>query len=470
MQTQPQPTPDTNMNTSMVLTRAAGQVARKIDRAISPRMLTGREITMTSTGANGKVITTTYTEPDYAGTKGWYQFGDYVNVLFFALIGSAVIHFLWTLINSVIDFGTSENQEERQQRLFDGELIKRGLRLAVLLFFGLATWAYQYYPSASGKLTVGGITIMDASVVEDTASPWVNLMNPINLIAAPPGASAGGADSSISGTIAKASSKLGAWHFARQSITATARMQAINAAQAFWDSVHPAGTSPTMGPPVADPNSGPTGELGTSLGSITKLINLIGNSIVSYGMSVLLLFMNFGLDVMIVRTLMFNAIYMLIAYKVAIMILPLALVAAYWYQWDGVLRGVIQIMIVTFISLNVLADMTAIVVSPEQVQAIITEANAQSLSADMNAEMAKYVKAEYARMTAGGETVTWEQFKSQVVNDLGKDVNVYMFNLDATFWAPVRVFLMLTIMVTLVGKIGIVISDTISGSMSYHRS
>lgn len=468
MQTQPPKSPDTNMNTALVMTKAAGEVARKIDRAISPRMLSGREITLTSTGANGKVITTTYTEPDYAGTKGWYQFGDYVNVLFFCLVGAGVVHFIWSLLNSVIDFGTSESHEDRVQRLYNGELLKRGMRLAVLLFLGLATWAYQYYPSASGKLTVAGMTFLDASSVEDTASPWVNLMNPIGLIAAAPGANPA-ADSSISGTIAKASAKLGAWHFARQSITTTARTQAINAAETFWNSVHPAGTSPTMGPPVGNPAGGPTGELGSDVGSIAKLFNLIGNSIVSYGMSVLLLFMNFGLDVMIVRTLMFNAIYMLIAYKVAVMLLPLALVAAYWYQWDGVLRGVIQIMIVTFIGLNVLADMTAIVVSPEQVQAIITEANAQSLSTDKQAEMMKFVKAEYAKMTAGGEVVTWEQYKSQVVNDIGKDINVYMFNLDATFWAPVRVFLMLTIMITLVGKIGLVISDTISGTMSYHR-
>ena len=44
-----------------------------------------------------------------------------------------------------------------------------------------------------------------------------------------------------------------------------------------------------------------------------------------------------------------------------------------------------------------------------------------------------------------------------------------VFNFDTLFFVPLRVLMMFSILLVLIGKIGTVISDTISGTMSYHR-
>jgi hypothetical protein len=441
-------TPDQVVNTVMVLTQAVVYIADKINTALSATM-----------GQGG------------AGAS----FSDYIFTFFIGLVLVAFIMLGWETLNVVLDAGTGTSvQESGWRRLFDTGLVKKWLRFALFTMLGSGVLIYEYTPDLTfGPLRVDQGQIQD--VVNNVGGGIVNLVNPIDQVHA------------VGATIKGASQTLGAYYFAIAAQEAAAKNQAINAARTVWADLHPAGTA-VAPPPGQQPEqagavnaAGAAGGTGLasylegkppdSDGIIVMAIRWVATVMTQGAVSAFLLFMNLGLDVMIVRCLMFNAIYMMMAYKIAILILPVALVAAYWNHWESILRGVVQVIIITVISLNILADLTAIVVSPTAVAELCTSANAQSQSTAANADVVNYAKKIYASMNTGpmAGKVTEAAYYAEVGDVLGSPANAYVFNFDALFWAPVRVILLMTIMVTLVGKIATVIGDTISGTMTYHR-
>lgn len=420
--------PDQILNTALILTQAVDAVAHHISDALQPSIL--RNVAD----------------------------GDYAFWLFALLCMVLVMKLLWDGGKLWLDAGTAAAEGKGHGLFFhilDTGYLKKLLKGAILLTLGAGSFAYLYMGGkTSGSAPAGfGVTSMvNETAVQngmDAMSPILEMMDPMAQV------------DSIANTIKKDSGQLGAWAFTRQAVDATARMQAGNAAAKVWDDNHPNGQ--------ADSNSqnspsgmSPSDLVKWVLDQAFSTVTMGLNQLITYGMSILLLFMNFGLDVMIVRCLMFNAIYLMMAYRIAVFLLPIALVAAWWDQWIGTLRGIVVVMITTTISLNVLADMTAIICSPEQVTSIITMSEDHSTAP---AAMERFAKMAYA----DDPTLAKEAFVAKVQNALGDPTASYVFNTEATFWAPIKFFVIFTMLIMLVGKIGTVISDAMAGSMSYHR-
>jgi len=434
--------PDQQMGTALLITKMSGELARRIDAALTP--------TMGGNNPTGISLST------------------YMYWLFIILIGYGLLSLIWEAANILLDAGTEEH-DGHFKRLADTGFLKKVIKFMILCTLGIGALFTVYKadpnldPSTFKPLGVQQSAAYIASD-DNIGGRLTEMMNPITKIVSPVGTPAA-VDSSITGTIAKNSAKLGAYYLATQSQNMAGQAAATTAAETVWNDLHPNGTS--TNPSLPEGRSW----IGQQVQDIAGLFNAARGWLISSMSGFFLLWMNFGLDVLVVKTLVFNAIYLMMAYKVAVMILPVAFIAAYWHHWEGVLKGVIQTMIVATISLNVLADCTAILVSPDQITQIITDAQAQSQSADIKASMELYARNVYSEMVSemGAASVTKQAFTDKVVNLLGDPRTARIFNFDTCFFVPLRVLMMFSILLVLIGKIGTVISDTISGSMSYHR-
>lgn len=445
--------PDKAVNSCMVLTQAIGYIAEKINEALSPGNL-----------------------GDINGSTS-YGFTDYMYMLFMGMIMVAVFMLVFETLNTVMDAGTGNGEHDfGWRRLFDTGLIKKWIKFLVLVTVGGAIFIYEYRPPISFRILRLDQDVFQ-SQIDNIANPLVNWVNPIDKVKA------------VGNVIKSSSETLGAFYFAIQAQVAAAQGQAMKAGETVWNDMHPPGTEVAVPPGQSGDAWSMSGWArrkmveGAALteaekqaqevsdGVLSKALTWIGNVLAGVGTAMFLLLMNIGLDIMIVRCLMFNAIYMMMAYKIAMLLLPIACVAAFWDRWESVLRGTLQVIIITVISLNVLTDLASIIVSPTGVQQLCQDANAQSLSSEPAASTLAYAKKIYADMNTGPNAgrVTKQEYLQKVTNELGDPTNAHVFNLDVTFWAPVRVILLMTIMVTLVGKIATVIGDTISGTMTYHR-
>jgi len=433
--------PDQQMGTALLITKMSGELARRIDQALTP--------TMGGNNPSGIALST------------------YIYWLFLILIGYGLFSLIWEAANILLDAGTEEH-DGPFKRLADTGFLKRVIKFMILSTLGIGALftVYKSDPLLDTSFKPLGVQQSAAYLASDDniGGRLSEMLNPISKIVAPVG-TAPALDSTITGTIAKNSAKLGAYYLATQSQSMAGQAAATTAAETVWNDLHPNGT--TTNPSLPDGRSW----ISQQVSDIAGLFNAARGWLISSMSAFFLLWMNFGLDVLVVKTLVFNAIYLMMAYKIAVMILPVAFIAAYWHHWEGVLKGVIQTMIVATISLNVLADATAILVSPDQITQIITDAQVQAQSTDAKASMELYARNVYAEMVneMGASAITKQVFTDKVVNLLGDPRTARIFNFDTCFFVPLRVLMMFSILLVLIGKIGTVISDTISGTMSYHR-
>jgi len=440
IQAAPTPPPDEQMSTAMIITKGAGFIAQKINNALTPDMA---KDALDPT----KVSLSTYM---------FWLFIIFVSWGFFTLV--------WEAINLVLDAGTEEH-ESNWKKLVDTGLLKRAFKFFILTSLGTGALFFIYNPPANFaplKTAVDSVWVND---VGNTGGALTGMMTPINLIVAPNANVNPALDSSITGIIKKNSAILGAFYISSQSRNFAAQASASSAAEQVWKEYHPNGE--VENPVVSDSRT----FLGRAWDDFVGLVNAAKSGIVGVWSTMILVWMNFGLDVLIVRTLVINAIYLMMAYKIAVLALPVAFVAAYWQNFEGVLKGVIQTMLVSTIALNVMASATAVIVSPDQITAIITQATFQAMSTDAKAAMELYCKKIYAEMSSASRTkpLTKQEYITNVVNLMGDPDTARVFNMDVQFFVPLRVLMMFSILIVLVGKLGTVISDTISGTMSYHR-
>lgn len=209
--------------------------------------------------------------------------------------------------------------------------------------------------------------------------------------------------------------------------------------------------------------------------SVTSLWPSATNALISVGIAGAY----FAMDLMIVKVLWMNAIYLVLSYKLALVALPLALLLGYFPATTSLLTGVARHIIVCVLTFNIYSLAVAQLINPDYIKTTITEqltqeaASATSATAsvpDAALDIARQVYVDM-KVSAKGERIDQKDYIEAVRARMGTDgmTSVSPGANKYTFY-PLIGLLMLAFLVSLVGKISTILQDSLSGTMSYHRS
>jgi hypothetical protein len=387
---------------------------------------------------------------------------DFLLNLFVICLASASIHYVYefskTFRSLVLPEEGMTGLQQVVSTVLDPSMVKRTIRLAVFGLLGAATMA-----------SIRNDWNLKVPLLKATAVPKVQQML---------GFSDGSSDlmmghlGTIKGSIKGASQQLGAWHIARTVQDAAIKGAAEIAAGEVWQKKKneaPENVANTSEDSNAE-DSLVTKFISAVMEKISNIVARIGNSIMAYGTALVLLVANLGLDLLIVRTIWFNAFYLLIIYKVLLVFLPLMCILAYWPSLDSFLvNGVKQLVVVT-ITITVLSSATSFMFSNSKIESLALAATSYE-SMTISYKLEKYAEDIYNKMLAKADPrlSNIEAFKAECRAGIDRHTDNFFLGLETNFFAPIRVFLVLALMITLLGKMVTVVNDAISGTMTYHR-
>lgn len=413
--------PSTNTGSMWILTQGIMAIAKKVDAALTPSAI-----------------------------------GDGASLLDFVFLLTVVIMFM-TLgfeVATAVRKAFSEG-DGVARALLDGKLVKRWLRFAVFLFLGSVFYVYFYSADA------GMFSRTPASFSSFTTGVIVPLAGD-NEISAPIEKL-----EQVAETLKGASSYFGAWNLANATRMEIAQAQAAGAAEDYWDTLNPEDKGGTDGSANAPPDDGSNGVIDEAYEKLMSVVKFTVGAIQSYFFAGLLTLANLGLDVYATRVIMMNGLFLVIAFKMAFAFLPVALVLAFFPGTTGILVGCVRTLVICTISLHVLNSASATLLDPANIARIA--ATASEVPDAANNSMTPYVKKVYEELSSTQPGFDKKDFMEAVATGLNSSVNQYYLNAEGFIWAPARIMMMLAMMIAFIGKIAVVISDSLNGSMSFHR-
>lgn len=400
-----------------------------------------------------------------------------INIIFYACVMAVVFNYLWEMS---IYFRNGLQQEGSRGDvtggivgvLLDGTAFRKTMRFLIFFTLALGTFnAIRVVPDGADYPVQWG-QLNSASAAYE---PIIDNISGGIYTNADAGVPAGGAMANLyqmKQTIGAVSKNLGAWHMARTIQTEIAKAGAREAGlrllqargmsedtESITDSVLPAGSDKAESPGYAE----------KLLDPVKSMLVTMGNAVMAFGTAAMLLVANFGLDLLIVRTLWFNALYLLLAYKAVVIFLPVVVLLAYFQSMTSLLSSAVKQLAVCIITLNILAGATSNILTEDRVKSWAQSA-AEIKAGDMAQSMDTYAQKIFAEMLQQNPSgFSAKNYLSNLDNQLGNPSNGYFINMESSFYGPLRVFMILAIVITLLGKMTVIVSDAISGTMSYHR-
>lgn len=416
------PTPPQNTGTMWVLTQGIMTLANKVDAAMTPTAI-----------------------------------GDGSSLIDFVFLMSVVVMFctLGFEVASAVRRAFSEG-EGVAGVLLDGKLVKRWLRFSAFLFLGGAFYLYFYGGATEGRFSYTPVYMTDFTtrVIEPLAG-GNEITTPIEKLG------------EVATTLKSASGYFGAWQMMNSTRLEISQHQAAAAAEEYWDTVNPEDKGGTDGSANAPPDDGSNSSWDEALEKLKSVVYLTGGAFKQYAFAGALTLANIGLDVYATRVIMINGLFLVMAHKMAFAFLPAALVLAFFPSMTGMLVGCIRTLVVCTISLHVLNSAAATLLDPTNIARITAQAS--ELPNAQNNTMTPYVKKIYAELASTQPGFGKDDFMDAVSNRLSETVNMYYLNAEAYLWGPARAMMMLALMIAFIGKIGVVVSDSLNGTMTFHR-
>ena len=256
----------------------------------------------------------------------------------------------------------------------------------------------------------------------------------------------------------------------------------IVAANKVWkEQAGVSGTPPGEGGgPAAAGSTTESGLLSKVQSKIIMMLTTVGfPALLNTALSFAIAGAYFAMDLVIVKVLWLNAIYLVLSYKLALLALPLALLLGYFPATTSLLSGIGRHVIVCVLTFNIYGLAVAKLIDPDYIKTTIstqiqqdaqTAANASVAVPDAVLDLAKQVYIDM-KNAAGGEPLSQREYIDAVRARMGAvGTSNTLPGLDRYTFYPIIGLLMLAFLVSLVGKIMTILQDSLSGTMSYHRS
>jgi len=274
----------------------------------------------------------------------------------------------------------------------------------------------------------------------------------------------------IDKAITNTSSKLDAWTFVENMQKAAISKLAEKAAADTWAEIEAHGVPPSVVEATSSEN--PKDQIETKFGQFFMIIgdflHLGTNALV--GICITIAY--FCMDLIIIKVLWMNALYMAMSYQIALILLPSALVLAYFPSTSGILVQIVKLVFVGAISLQFFATATTYVLNPDTIRdATIQhfEVTSQNISDSMKA-FSQGIYLELMRENGAPPSQTEYMKRIRLRADTEGYSNFGVVDTKgATAILPLIALIGMTFMVSVVGKISTVIQDALNGTMSYHR-
>lgn len=281
--------------------------------------------------------------------------------------------------------------------------------------------------------------------------------------------------------ITDASSKIGAWSFVTELQNEAMKDMGTVAAQKVWAKAGADGTTPGEGGGMTAA-AVVTAAKDLVLQAVSSIITGLAPwlpQLLNVAESVVLTIAYFAMDLMIVKILWMNAIYLALSYKLALLLLPVAFMLAYFPAMTGVLSGIGRHVVVCALSFNLFSMAVATLINPDFIKTTISTTLTQDAQAtkdssvsvpDAATELAQQVYVDM-KTSAAGQPISQRDYIDAVRARMSAAGMVAVSpGLNRYTFYPVIALLMLAFLVSLVGKIATILQDSLSGTMTYHRS
>jgi hypothetical protein len=358
-------------------------------------------------------------------------------------------------------------------------LLKHLLRACICLFLGLGTWVIVVPADASGDVSmpIYKVPIFAASGTSGYAdggrASMQNLMDFLD-----PDKKV----TQVGDALDQVAQKVSAYSVIQDVQETDMKIKAGAAAEAVWDEMQ-AAAGITKGDASYDGTPDPAA-LAAAKDALDKAshwydslladVSMLGNIIAQMAVRIFYVIMYSALDLMIVRVLWANVIFMLIGYKIAFALIPTAIVLAYFESMRSTLVGVVKLVFIYAIAMTVIAECSTKLFASDtdggpndaiaQIVKNINDSNPETPDDDMK----QYARTQFASWRAQQPSGNHDGFVEYVKAQAGT-WSQQPFSAKSSIVAPVAVFMSLLLSITILGKMATIVHDAISGTMSYHN-
>jgi len=230
-------------------------------------------------------------------------------------------------------------------------------------------------------------------------------------------------------------------------------------------------------PPVAadystDPKDG-SGFIAKFIGGLLSMFDTTGAKILNLAVGGAVTMAYFAMDLVIVKILWMNAIYLALSYKLALIFLPVALVLGYFPSTTGLLVGIAKHIIVCVLTFRLFALAVTTMINPTFIKETISTslpAPGDGTVPDQAYQIARNVYISLSTVNAGGGSTAAvdpavytaavrEYMSVSGLMDVSPGANRYTFY-------PLIGLMMLAFVVSLVGKLGTNIQEALNRTLT----
>jgi hypothetical protein len=273
--------------------------------------------------------------------------------------------------------------------------------------------------------------------------------------------------------ITDATGKMDAWNFVRGLQDAATTSLANMAAEKVWNDLSATG-APSDGGGTTDALDNKADTKAGVLALLSNYVGLIGRLIGTALAAVGYTAAYFAMDLVICKVLWMNAIYLALSYRVALIMLPTALVLGYFPATASVINGIGKHIIVCVMAFRLYGMAVTTLINPSFIKDTVIQNITLSPDA-VTKDDAIYIFAKKVfieqQHADGGKTMTKPMFIAAVRTKLQNSpldmLGQTGFNQRSTY--PFIGLVMLAFLVSLVGKIMTILQDSLNGQMTYHR-
>jgi hypothetical protein len=350
------------------------------------------------------------------------------------------------------------------------ETVKTFMRASVCITLGIGAWAIvspasrpvTYVPGMINSGNLGSVTTAGANGVR----PMLDFLSPDKHI------------DEIGAALDEVAKNVNAYSIVSDAQEMSMKTRAAAAAEVVWkEMAAQKGLTPDDPAYNGDPAAKAVDTEANKSSLMTKIVQslrdaarLVANVGVGFAMRIVYLLMYSALDLMIVRVLWANVIFMLIGYKIAYGLIPTLIVLAFFDSQRGMLVQAVKLLFVYSISLTIIAEAsTALFVSTNTVKEIVQQVEQKAAASEgVDEDMKLFAKGIFNQLYASDTNVDHDTFMEAVDQQTGV-ISKQPFSGRSLIIAPAAVFMSLMLCITMLGKMATVVNDAISGGMSYIR-
>jgi len=281
---------------------------------------------------------------------------------------------------------------------------------------------------------------------------------------------------SIGSAVRGAASKLDAWAMVKTMQEEALVKLAMVAADEVLKEAAASGAPPTPVPVTSEDSTEEKADqmIGKIMDFITPGITIGINTLVNVAITAAY----FCMDLVVCKILWLNALYMATAYKLALVLLPVGILLAYWPSTTSILVNLGKLVLVGALTLKIMAVCTVSLLNPDFIRDAVVQ-HFQVDQTDISERIKNEVRSIYIaelKESKGSDKNTSSLGRDkfmQVVENTVRGQSLAAFNLTETggitVILPLIAMIGLGFLVSVIGKIGMIVQDTLAGTMTYHK-